>query len=104
MKSYVNLMRPFLCALLVANKASSFTLVPSCSTRWARDSIVTLGMENWADNSVSGAEVDLSYEPYFETFQLPIATTSSRLERFVECAEDTGECDVTEMQEMIEGE
>lgn len=43
------------------------------------------------------------YEPFFEMHQLPIATTSSKLERFVECAEESGACDVTEMQQMIEG-
>lgn len=41
-------------------------------------------------------------EPFFEMRQIPTATTSTKLEHFVECAENDG-CDVHEMMEMIDG-
>ena len=42
-------------------------------------------------------------EPFFQMQQIPTATSSSRLDHVVDCAEN-GECDVEEMTAMIEGE
>ena len=46
---------------------------------------------------------DQNEEPFFRMQQIPTATTGSRLDHVVECAEN-GECDVTEMMAMIDGE
>jgi hypothetical protein len=42
-------------------------------------------------------------EPYFQMLNIPTATSGSKLDHIVHCAE-SGQCDVEEMLQMIEGE
>ncbi len=53
------------------------------------------------DGATGGAN-NSDREPFFRMQQIPTATTASRLDHVVECAEN-GECNVVEMLEMIEG-
>ena len=79
----------FSALLLCVQDASSFAFAPT-----KRSSFVVGPL------AMSGEEA----EPYFQFQQIPIATAGAKLERFIECAEESGQCDVTEMQNMIEGE
>merc|ERR1712232_151662 len=45
---------------------------------------------------------DDAEEPFFEMQKIPTATTGSRLDRMVDCAENSGLCDVDEVSAMIE--
>jgi hypothetical protein len=42
-------------------------------------------------------------EPFFKVYQMPTATSGSKLDHIVDCAQD-GSCDVEEMLGMVEGE
>lgn len=55
--------------------------------------------------TMTAADDDSSYEPYFQMQQIPTATTGAKLDRIVHCADaGGGMCNVEEMMEMMEGE
>lgn len=45
-------------------------------------------------------------EPYFQMQSIPTgtATSGSKLDHIVQCADESGQCDIEEMARMIEGE
>ena len=89
------------------NKFSFFLLAVAASSILPEVSAFSAALEKKKlrhDRPLAMADDDDEPFSYFQMQQLPVATTTSRLDRFVECAEESGECDVTEMQEMIEGE
>lgn len=66
---------------------SSFMVIPSLRTFGARKM----------------APEESEAEPFFEMHQIPTATTSARLDHYIECAETDGACEVHEMMQMIDG-
>ena len=60
-------------------------------------------MEDDEDSDSAASDSAASYEPYFEMHQIPTATTTAKLDRIVQCAENGEMCNVEEMLEMMEG-